>query len=98
MALPPDSFAAWVPASTRWPAASRVASGTGLGWAWEHAVASSAAASGMRMAASLCEREGGDGTSFPLDLHDGQLHLARRPADADAVVLALSQDRPSEPG
>src|SRR5438067_395693 len=53
MALPPGSFAACCPASTRWPAASRVASGAGLGWAWVHAAASSVAASRMRMAVAL---------------------------------------------
>src|SRR5712671_6382226 len=92
MALPPGSFAACAPASTRWPAASRVASGTGLGWVWEHATASSAAASRMRMGASLWTR-GGDPISFPFDLHDGQLYFAGRPAHAHGVALALSQER-----
>src|SRR6266851_4404930 len=63
-----------------------------MGGAWEHAAASSAAVRAMRMAASRGAR-GAHPISFPFHLHDGQLHLAGRPADAHRVSLALAEER-----
>src|SRR6266851_3434830 len=66
-----------------------------MGGAWEHAAASSAAVRAMRMAASRGAR-GAHPISFPFHLHDGQLHLAGRPADAHRVSLALAEERASQ--
>src|SRR5882762_742952 len=46
----------------------------------------------MRMAASRLAR-GAHPISFPLDLHDGQLDVAGRPADAHRVALLLTEER-----
>src|SRR5207248_1888592 len=69
----------------------------GRAWAGSGSMRRRAARRGAECAwRTPCERGRGDRISFPFDLHDGQLHLAGRPAHPHGVALALSQERPPE--